>query len=366
MALTTLTTGPSALLNGSISIPASLLDPTATAVELLFDVSSYAGSTGAMSLTADYSLDNGATWNFLGSIGLNDPNFVLPANLPKVSSLMPNGSAGIIIPVTGVGNLQRMIRSTLTTTASIKTSMQIVELAIVIPGSQSSPPGSVGVDATGTASLPFNNVTSFSFTNLTIGASATALIATVAFNRQVNNTAPTAVALTWNAVSMTLVPSATADNTTGAIYAGARIFGLASPATGNKTLAGSWTTAMFGYVDAISFTGTDTSTPFANGNAATGTSTTPGVTITSATGNEVVAVHSVILGASPPAFNSVDHTQLFLDNSGGEGNGAGNYATGAATVALASVLAASGQWASAGCSIVVPAVTDVLQSQVWM
>jgi hypothetical protein len=356
MALTTLTTGPSASLNGSISIPATLLDPTVTVISLQYDISNYVGSAAAMSLTADYSLDGGATWNFLAAVGLDDPNFTAPSNVLKVGSAFTVGWGGIQLPVPGVGNAQRMIRSTLTTTGPITTSLQITQSAVAITGAQSAPPGSVGVDATGTADVSFNGVTSFSFTNITVGASATALAAAIVLTCNVGtqNLPITFTSVTWNSVAMTLVPGANISNllsgaSTGEVY----IFGLANPTSGAKTLAGSWSASANGYVDAISFTGTDTTTPFVNGTANTnGAGTATGsITVTSAVGNYTLAVFF----EDNQSWASTNNTKLFTDASGTAGNGAANYATGAATVTLTATASASaGQWAVAGVSVQVP------------
>jgi hypothetical protein len=76
------------------------------------------------------------------------------------------------------------------------------------------------------------------------------------------------------------------------------------------------------------------------------------VAITSAVGNAVVAVHSKSDSAS--GINSVDNTQVFIDNTGASGTifAAGNRAAGAASVTLSGVLTgAGGVWTAAGCDV---------------
>lgn len=135
------------------------------------------------------------------------------------------------------------------------------------------------------------------------------------------------------------------------------MFGLVNP-TPKSSAAGavirftkSGATAYSGYASGTSFTGvnqTGGTTSFANGTTNTATSSNESVTVTSAVGNFTKAVHAPL----GPVVNSVSPTQLFIDNSGVLGNGAANYATGAASVSLTAALATSGLWLSAGVNIV--------------
>jgi hypothetical protein len=130
---------------------------------------------------------------------------------------------------------------------------------------------------------------------LTIGASATALLATVTVAAAAT-TIPVVTGVTWNAVSMSLLGSATQSDSLGRVY----VFGLGSPTTGNHNLVVSFTSANSGstlITHCASFTGTDTSTAnaFPTGNVLTDASTpagsvypAAGFTVTTASGDMAV------------------------------------------------------------------------------
>jgi hypothetical protein len=215
----------------------------------------------------------------------------------------------------------------------------------------------VAVDAVGTE-LAFNSSTSVNFTGITVGASATALACVLAFNN--STLTPVLVAATWNGVPMTIEATGTAE-TTGTAFAYTVILGLPNPAAGNKTLAVTWTNAALGYVGAISFTGTDTTTPFTNG-AGSGSTTgaSQSVTITSATGDIVIAVASDI-SEGYTAVNASGGGGIFnasgtgWDNTGAGGNAASFYSAGAATVTMTATTGTnSDTWSIAGCNVVPP------------
>ena len=75
-------------------------------------------------------------------------------------------------------------------------------------------------------------------------------------------------------------------------------------------------------VNGVSWTGVDQTggaTSFPHGTGATGSSTTSSVTVTSATGNAVMAVHGL-----NTTVNAVNNTQTFLDNVPSTESAAGN------------------------------------------
>ena len=97
--------------------------------------------------------------------------------------------------------------------------------------------------------------TSVSSTGMTVGSSATLLVATLVLMN--GGAASTGLAATWNGVSMTLRSNISYNPGQSCVVA---IFTLVNPASGNHTLAASWTTASDAYLSCISFTGTDTTT----------------------------------------------------------------------------------------------------------
>lgn len=99
------------------------------------------------------------------------------------------------------------------------------------------------------------NSGSFSNANLTIGASATILIAILSFWGSTTPGSPTGV--TWNGVGMTQLGSQGGSNSNIAIYA----YGLVVPATGNHTCAATYTAGSGttqNYLDCFSFNGSAT------------------------------------------------------------------------------------------------------------
>lgn len=104
-----------------------------------------------------------------------------------------------------------------------------------------------------------SGATSISSTGITLGASATIIVAFMAFQSSV-----TAITMTWNGVAMTAGPTFTTLANTVAI------FYLVNPATGNHTLAAAWTGSSDCYMGAQSFTGSDTITGIASGDSVTG------------------------------------------------------------------------------------------------
>jgi hypothetical protein len=119
--------------------------------------------------------------------------------------------------------------------------------------------------------------TSFSFTGLTIAAGSNiVLLVTVGWQRTVANLQPTSRSVTWDGVAMTEAAYQTKfslDQESFAIYV------LVNPATGSKTLAGSWTTTMDDcYISAIAFNGADQTTGIQSADTGQGTSTSVATT----------------------------------------------------------------------------------------
>lgn len=202
-------------------------------------------------------------------------------------------------------------------------------------------------------------VTTATHTNLTIssGLSNSALIFW-AFT----DTTATGLTLHWDSAGtnqlMTNLGSQS-SGTSGIAY----LFGLRNPTAGNKTLTATWGTAGECALFGASFSGvnqTSDAAAFAHFNSATGTSTTPAVTITSATGD--IALCGVV---DPQTWSSSTQTNVFNDPSGNLFSCAGDRAAGAASVVFSETWNISAQWAAIGIDIVA-AASDTLAAQIWI
>lgn len=204
----------------------------------------------------------------------------------------------------------------------------------------------VAVDAVSSAETQSASVTTATHTNLTIGASLSngALIVGVGWDTKV--TSPTAH---WDSTGtnqlMTLIGTVNTAGTNGTVA----IFGLRNPTSGNKTFSTSWTTASIACIFGISFTGVDQTSDanaFKNFNSATGNSTAPSVTITSAVGNIIVG--AFVNATAATDWTSVNNTTLCLTIGD---QLAMNRAAGAASVAMSGVIGSADQWAATGVNV---------------
>lgn len=221
----------------------------------------------------------------------------------------------------------------------------------------------VTFDAKCTADSLSNSATTITNANLTVGSGSNrALVALLAFGAV---TLPTGITVTWDSggtnQAMTQITNATAASSAGSTV----LFGLLNPTSGTKTLSASWTGASEVTLASVSFTLVDQTSiavAFPHGNGATGSSTTPSVTITSATGNMTVASFQTNLGN----INSTNGNNIFIDNNGTICDSAGNYITGAASVNLTASISLSGTWIAAGTDILASSSADVLSAQIWV
>lgn len=216
----------------------------------------------------------------------------------------------------------------------------LIALASIAFGVCSPAHAAVAIDATGTKQVS-TSVQTFNYTGLTTntGLSNAGIVVIANFTTGT----VTGVSATWAGQSMTPIGSCTGGNP-GLVC----LFGLVGISTlGAQTLALSWTGNSVVTVDAMSFTGVNQSTPFPNPNSATGTGTAISVNITSASGEYVLA--GMTANSFPPNLNSVNNTQLYIDNSS-FAQGA-NYATGAASVTMSGTLSASSAWTILGTDI---------------
>lgn len=168
-----------------------------------------------------------------------------------------------------------------------------------------------GGNGTSGACQKVSSSTSISSTGMTVGGSATLLVGILCWQNSTSGTR----SMTWNGTSMTEAVHISGGNQETSIFT------LVNPASGNNTLAASWTTSVDCYMSCISFTGTDTSTGIEAGDSVastTGTtvsipSTSDGATVASWTGN----------GAAP----TTNFTQIFAQGDLNPGSAA-SYTTG--------------------------------------
>lgn len=140
-----------------------------------------------------------------------------------------------------------------------------------------------------------------------------------------------------------------------------QVYSLVAPTSGNKTLAINQTgTAPFAAI-ATSWTGVSQvggTSSFAGANTEdiTGASSAPSITISSATGNAVVAQFFCDAAGS---FVAVNNTQLYIDNTA---FAAANRASGAASVAMSATLGGPANWIAQGVNIKAVAANPFSQS----
>lgn len=160
--------------------------------------------------------------------------------------------------------------------------------------------------------------TSISSTGITVGASATSLVAMITFAQNAA-AGPVGLAMTWDGVAMNAGPIA--SNDAGGRFVVSAIFWLDNPASGAKTLQATWTNSLDAYMSAVSFTGSATSNSVKTADNITAIQTTT-LTVTSSTDGATVANFSVD-GAAP----TVNFTKIWADDPLNPGGG-GNYTLG--------------------------------------
>src|SRR6185437_3196554 len=210
----------------------------------------------------------------------------------------------------------------------------------------------VAVDASATApTIVGTATTSASLTTLTVGSSATALLAVVNSNNNLSG-----LTLTWDNggtnQAMTFVGSV--NITSGWIW----IFGLLNPTPGAKTLRASWTGSLTCILDALSFTGTATDTianAFQNFNSAKpAASTSHTITLTGASGNISFCTSANNTNTyTSPYLNTTGSTNLYHDATHVAGTAA--YAPSASSVVWTDHTSSSLADVLAGVDVAVPA-----------
>jgi hypothetical protein len=158
----------------------------------------------------------------------------------------------------------------------------------------------------------------------------------------------TGLTATWNGVAMSQIVT---HNTATAGVGRVDLWGLIAPASGNQTLALSWTGSSNVTVDACSWSNvkqTGGATSFPNSAGAQGTTATSTITITSASGHAVMAGH--VAGSPSPTITAVNNTQVFIDNVFNVAT-AGNRAAGSGSVTMTSTLSSGFNWGVVGTDI---------------
>lgn len=115
------------------------------------------------------------------------------------------------------------------------------------------------------------------------------------------------------------------------------------------------------YCDAISFTGASQaggSTTFHNFNQNSGSDSTASVSITSASGEIVVAAESCN-NVSGFGISTVNNSLIFVDNTSGTISASGNYAAGAASVSMTATLITQLSFGAVGLSILASIPSDL-------
>ena len=189
-----------------------------------------------------------------------------------------------------------------------------------------------------------------SSTGMTVGAGATLLVATLELGG--NTTSPSALACTWNGVAMNLACSIYYASGIGT---GSAIFTLVNPASGNKTLAATWTGNEQAFLSSISFTGTDTSTGYKSADKVTGNSVTsnPSIAVnTESTGATLVVIQSLASGLVPPS----NQTQVYSGGPGMNNDSSASYALGGTGTNTHNFTALSAAVSWAGIHIIAPTV----------
>lgn len=185
----------------------------------------------------------------------------------------------------------------------------------------------ISTNATGAQKYQANGASYSQSSVITVAAGSNTVLLVVLIRADVANDVTAGVSATWNGVAMTQLISG------GLTNKNAIIFGLRNPATGNNTLAFSWTnTAADNFIDAIAYDGVDVTN---NGTAFPHTATVSGVgtlAVTSATGNKVVGA---IVGNSNVA--TLGTTLLYDNTHGSVVNASAETDNGAASVTVGMV-----------------------------
>ena len=207
---------------------------------------------------------------------------------------------------------------------------------------------SVAFDANATSPVSASGVTTIDLTTLTVGTGANrALVVQLSHATKTITNESMNWDQTGSPQACTSIKAANGSGSDGR----AELWGLVAPTSGAKTLRHSWTGISDVIINAVSWTGADQTggaTTFPNSTSATGTSTTPSVTVTSAVNHATMDASAAPVASSP--YSAPSKTQTYATF---EGNiiGAGSRAAGAASN-VHSWTIVSGPWVSVGTDII--------------
>lgn len=191
------------------------------------------------------------------------------------------------------------------------------------------------------------SISSLSYTHVCNGGNKSLLVLYVSLG-QTTSDAGLSLSATYAGVSMTSVlgPIHSGGATRGFV----QMFRLVAPAPGANTVS---ITVTGGTADltaaSISFNNVNQTTPIQNATSATGSSTAPSVTVTSATGN--VVIDALGVGSNITATGKTFRSYKNLNLLSAGGNGATSISSGAASVTM-SYTVVTDQWAIIGADIV--------------
>ncbi len=124
-ALTAIATGPSAVLNGTASIPATAIPSNATYIGIQMNVANHlAGNNNSINISIQISLDGGATWTQFATAG-RAAGSPLPASVNN-PTIMGINWAGLTAPLPDMSSGLGQVRGTITTSGATNTAMRIV------------------------------------------------------------------------------------------------------------------------------------------------------------------------------------------------------------------------------------------------
>ena len=197
-----------------------------------------------------------------------------------------------------------------------------------------------------------NSVSSITFPHTVPTSNSDRCLVVGAFGRRNDNTG--VMSATYNGVAMNKVGEA--HSTGEAVHAA--LFELANPATGANNVVVSYAASSRAVAGAFTLADTDQGTPSRNAATASGNSTAPSVTITSAAGDLVVdAVCNqddtrtlTVHGSQTQQFQDVESTGTPSQGM----RGAGSTEAGAASVAMDWTLNLAEDWAIVGASFQPP------------
>lgn len=207
-----------------------------------------------------------------------------------------------------------------------------------------------------TAAWTWSSTSPISANNLTVGSGSNRGLLFFVMRGDSGLALPTGLTLTWDLAganqTLTQIPGTLVTST--GVTAAAAIYGLLNPASLNKTLTVSWTGTANVQVSGASYTGVDQTSiavAFPHGgiiDSPAGSASPCSITITSATGNMVVAAHAQQFSV----WGAISGTTIATDTSSDPNIGtASHYDNGAASVTLTAAYTGTGTNLSIGCDI---------------